>query len=179
MSPTVADIFNSRCGADRANPNLNEAMEPTIFELELTTLYAISKKIGRVLDLDHTLRSILEILSTNLSMERGTITLKDRETGLLRIIASHGLDPEEQQRGIYQPGEGVTGAIFKTVQPFAVPDIGKEPLFLNRTQARNLTKNALAFIGVPVVLNNEPIGVFSVDRNWRITSASRRISSAP
>ncbi|WP_319405238.1 sigma 54-interacting transcriptional regulator [uncultured Desulfosarcina sp.] len=139
-------------------------MEDNIFELELKTLYAISQKIGQVLDLDHTLMTILEILSTKLSMERGTITLKDRETGLLRIIASHGLDPTEQERGIYQPGEGVTGAIFDTAQPFAVPDIGKEPLFLNRTQARRLTKNSLAFIGVPIVLNNEPIGVFSVDR---------------
>jgi Nif-specific regulatory protein len=139
-------------------------MENNIFKLELKTLYAISQKIGGVLDLDHSLMSILEILSRKLSMERGTITLKDRETGMLRIIASHGLDATAQKRGIYQPGEGVTGSIFETVQPFAVPDIGKEPLFLNRTQSRNLTKNSLAFIGVPIVLNNEPIGVLSVDR---------------
>ena len=139
-------------------------MENNIFELELKTLYAISHKTGQVLDLDHTLMAILEILSKNLSMERGTVTLKDRHTGLLKIIASHGLDPMEQKRGIYHPGEGVTGAIFETAQPFAVPDIGKEPLFLNRTQARSLTKNSLAFIGVPILLNNDPIGVLSVDR---------------
>jgi Nif-specific regulatory protein len=139
-------------------------MTTPIFELELKTLYAISRTIGQVLDLDHTLMAILAILSKNLSMERGTVTLKDRNTGLLTIIASHGLDPLEQRRGIYQPGEGVTGAIFETAQPFAVPDIGKEPLFLNRTQARNLDKDSLAFIGVPILLNNEPIGVLSVDR---------------
>jgi Nif-specific regulatory protein len=139
-------------------------IEKNIFELELKTLYAISQKIGQVLDLDHTLMAILEILSKNVSMERGTGTLKHRVPGLLRIIASHGLDPMEQKRGIYQPGEGITGAIFETAQPFAIPDIGKEPLFLNRTQARNLNKNSLAFIGVPILLNNEPIGVLSVDR---------------
>ena len=139
-------------------------MKNNIFELEVQTLYAISQKIGQVLNLDQTLMAILEILSRNLSMERGTVTLKDRATGLLRIIASHGLDPKEQQRGIYQPGEGVTGSIFETAEPFAVPDIGKEPLFLNRTQARRLTKQSVAFIGVPIVLNHEPIGVLSVDR---------------
>jgi Nif-specific regulatory protein len=139
-------------------------MENKIFELELKTLYAISRKFGQVLDLDHTLMGILEILSKKLSMDRGTVTLKDRDTGLLRIIASHGLDPTEQKRGIYHPGEGVTGSIFETAQPFAIPDIGKEPLFLNRTQARNLSKSSLAFIGVPILLNNEPIGVLSVDR---------------
>ena len=139
-------------------------MQNKIYELELHTLYDISRKVGQVLDLDHTLMAILEILSKNLSMERGTVTLKDRVTGLLKIIASHGLDPSEQKRGIYHPGEGVTGAIFETAQPFAIPDIGKEPLFLNRTQARNLEKKNVAFIGVPILLNNEPIGVFSVDR---------------
>jgi Nif-specific regulatory protein len=136
----------------------------SIFELELNALYAISRKIGRVFELDQALSAILKILSTNLSMERATVTLKDNKTGLLRIIASHGLDPTEQKRGIYAPGEGVTGAIFETAQPFAIPDIGREPLFLNRTQARNLSKSHLAFIGVPIVLNNDPIGVLSVDR---------------
>ena len=139
-------------------------MESKIYELELNTLYAISREMGQVFELDRTLSAVLKILSKNLSMERGTVTLKDAKTGLLKIIASHGLDPQEKRRGIYAPGEGVTGAIFETAQPFAVPDIGREPLFLNRTQARNLTKNNLAFIGVPIVLNSEPIGVLSVDR---------------
>ena len=120
-------------------------METNIFELELKALYAISQKIGQVLDLGQTLSSILATLSKNLSMERATVTLKDISTGLLKIIASHGLDPMEQKRGIYAPGEGVTGAIFESAQPFAVPDIGREPMFLNRTQARNLTKNNLAY----------------------------------
>jgi len=139
-------------------------MTKNIFELELTTLYAVSQKIGQALQLELTLTEILEILSKNLSMERGTVTLKEAKTGMLKIKASYGLDPTEQKRGIYHPGEGVTGAIFKTVQPFAIPDIGKEPLFLNRTQARSLEKKGLAFIGVPIVLNKDPIGVLSVDR---------------
>ena len=142
----------------------NGASDSSIFELELKALYAISQEIGQVLDLDQTLRAILQILSANLAMERATVTLKDPGTGLLKIRASHGLDPTEQQRGIYAPGEGVTGAIFESAQPFAVPDIGREPLFLNRTQARNLNKSSLAFIGVPIILHNEPIGVLSVDR---------------
>jgi Nif-specific regulatory protein len=139
-------------------------METNIFEVELKALFAISREIGRVLDLEQTLASILEILSRNLSMERATVTLKDAQTGMLKIVASQGLAPTEQKRGIYAPGEGVTGVIFETAQPFAVPDVGREPLFLNRTQARNLTKDGLAFIGVPILLNNEPIGVLSVDR---------------
>ena len=138
--------------------------EKTLPELELTTLFQISGIIGQLLDLDHALESILEILSSSLSMERATVTLRDPGTGLLRIRASHGLSEDEKQRGIYHSGEGVTGTIFSSAQPFVVPDIGKEPLFLNKTQARDLRKESLAFIGVPILLQGEPVGVLSVDR---------------
>jgi Nif-specific regulatory protein len=136
----------------------------TLQELELNTLFQISGIIGRILDLDHTLESILEILSRSLSMERATVTLRDPATGLLRIRASHGLNADEKQRGIYQAGEGVTGTIFSSAQPFVVPDVGKEPLFLNKTRARDLSKESVAFTGVPILLQGEPIGVLSVDR---------------
>ena len=139
-------------------------MESNIFELELKVLYDICNRFDKVLDLNLTLSSILENLSRNLSMERATVTLKDGNSGMLRIVASHGLVPRERRRGIYQPGEGITGAIFETAQPFVVPNIGKEPLFLNRTQSRNLNKRNLAFIGVPIMLKNAPVGVLSVDR---------------
>jgi Nif-specific regulatory protein len=136
----------------------------TLHELELTTLFQISGIIGQILELDLALESILAILSRLLSMERATVTLREPETGMLRIRASHGLSLEEKQRGIYHSGEGVTGTIFSSAQPFVVPDIGKEPLFLNKTQARDLRKESLAFIGVPILLQGEPIGVLSVDR---------------
>ena len=132
--------------------------------LELNVLYQICRIIGDILSLDQALESILAILSNSLSMERATVTLKDEQTGLLAIRASHGLHPEEKNRGVYQPREGVTGRIFQTAQPFVVPDIGKEPLFLNKTQARTVSKESLAFIGVPILLNSETIGVLSVDR---------------
>lgn len=135
-----------------------------IFELELKTLYDICKEFDKVLDLDHTLNIILEKLSRNLSMERATVTFRDKESGMLRIVASHGLVPREKKRGIYHPGEGVTGAIFKNAQPFVVPNIGQEPLFLNRTQSRNLRKSSLSFIGVPIIMKKNPVGVLSVDR---------------
>jgi Nif-specific regulatory protein len=138
--------------------------EKTLHELELNTLFQISGIIGEILNLDHALESILEILSRSLSMERATVTLRDPHTGLLRIRVSHGLSADEKQRGIYRAGEGVTGTIFSSAQPFVVPDAGKEPLFLNKTQARDLRKESLAFIGVPILLQGEPVGVLSVDR---------------
>jgi len=139
-------------------------MEKNIGRLELKVLYEISRIIGKALHLDQALEAVLEILSDSLEMKRATVTLKDEETGDLVIRASHNLTPQEKKRGIYRRDEGVTGLIFRTAKPFVVPDISREPLFLNKTGARPIEKGRISFLGVPVVLHGSAIGVLSVDR---------------
>jgi Nif-specific regulatory protein len=139
-------------------------MDARIGELELKVLYEVSRIIGQALNLDQAFESILGILSESLAMKRATVTLKDEETGRLAIRASHGLSPEEQERGVYRENEGVTGLIFQTAEPYVIPDISKEPLFLNKTRSRRIEKGRISFIGVPILLHNQPIGVMNVDR---------------
>jgi Nif-specific regulatory protein len=139
-------------------------MEREVSQLELKVLYDICRIVGQILQLDQALNTILEILSRSLAMERATIVLKDLETGLLKIRASHGLRQEERERGIYHPDEGITGLIFRSAQPFVVPDVRQEPLFLNKTKSRAIEKEGLSFIGVPILLHGRPVGVLSVDR---------------
>lgn len=139
-------------------------MKSVVKNLQFHTLKIISGIIDKALDLEETLDEILKILSRQLSMKRATITLYEPTTGNLTITASYGLSTEEKSRGVYRLGEGVTGKIFESGQPFVVPDIRKEPLFLNRTKARQITKTGISFIGVPIILNNNPIGVLNVDR---------------
>jgi Nif-specific regulatory protein len=139
-------------------------MHTRVNQLELKVLYDISRIIGQALDLDRTLETILEILSVYLSMKRATITLKSGEAGILSIRASHGLRPKERKRGVYRFDEGVTGLIFRTAEPFVVPDISKEPLFLNKTGSRKIEKGQISFLGVPIMVNGKPAGVLSVDR---------------
>lgn len=139
-------------------------MKAKINELELKVLYDISQIIGHALNLDETLERVLEILSEDLSMKRATVTLISPETDQLFIAASHGLRTEEKERGVYRLDEGVTGRIFSDCEPFVVPDISMEPLFLNKTGARQIQKGRISFIGVPITLHGTAIGVLSVDR---------------
>jgi Nif-specific regulatory protein len=132
--------------------------------LELKVLFDISQIIGQALDLDRTLEVVLGILSESLSMKRATITLVDEEEDHLRIQVSHGLSQKEKSRGVYHLDEGVTGLIFRTGEPAVVPDISREPLFLNKTRARQIDKGTISFIGVPVMIHGKPVGVLSVDR---------------
>jgi Nif-specific regulatory protein len=139
-------------------------MDPRANELELKVLFDISQIIGQALDLDRTLEIVLGILSEYLSMNRATITLLDEDVNHLRIRVSHGLSKREKRRGVYHMDEGVTGMIFRTGEPAVVPDISQEPLFLNKTGARQIDKGTISFIGVPVMLQGKPVGVLSVDR---------------
>jgi Nif-specific regulatory protein len=45
-----------------------------------------------------------------------------------------------------------------------VPDISKEPLFLNKTRSRHIQKESISFLGVPILLHGKPTGVLNVDR---------------
>lgn len=133
--------------------------------VELSTLYEIAKRLGSSVDPRVTLTSILEILAESMGMSRGTLTLLDPETKQLYIELAHGLTPEEKSRGVYRIGEGITGKVVETGEPIIVPDIGKEPLFLNRTRSRgDIKRENISFICVPVKVKGDTIGVLSVDR---------------
>ncbi len=133
--------------------------------LEIEALYEIAKLVGSALDLDRTLSRILRILHEVLRMERSTLVLVDETGRRLAIRASYGLSNDERKRGVYGFGEGVIGTVFRTASPFIVPDIKSEPLFLDRTGARTrFSKEQISFIGVPVIVRQEPAGVLTVDR---------------
>lgn len=131
---------------------------------ELDVLLQITAAIDQALDIECTLESILEILANTLDLSRLTITLYDETTGRLAISRSHGLSEEEKSRGVYSLDEGITGAIFRSRQAFVVPDIANESLFLDKTGARRHIQDPIAFIGVPIFLHGEPIGVLNADR---------------
>tara|TARA_B100000315_G_scaffold257803_1_gene307921 strand:+ start:10086 stop:11624 length:1539 start_codon:yes stop_codon:yes gene_type:complete len=133
--------------------------------LELTALYEISKAFASSLDLKVASNKVMDILSSVLGMRRGTLTLLHRETGELVIEVAHGLTSEEKKRGHYRVGEGITGKVMATGEPMVVPDIGQEPLFLNRTGARgDIEHENIAFLCMPVKVYGDTIGVLSVDR---------------
>ncbi|RJP17084.1 MAG: GAF domain-containing protein [Candidatus Abyssobacteria bacterium SURF_5] len=132
---------------------------------EIEALLAISEKLGASHDLSETFQQIMEILASRFGMERGTLTLLDPETKELIIRVAHGLTEEEMKRGKYKIGEGITGKVVELRGPVIVPSIGREPLFLDRTGARkNIDRDMIAFLCVPLKLQNEVMGVLSVDK---------------
>jgi len=132
---------------------------------ELTALYEISKAINSSFDLEDIMKEIMNTLHHKMGMERGTLTLLDSRTQELSIEIAHGLDRKEIDRGRYRIGEGITGKVVAAGEPIVVPNVGDEPLFLNRTQSRgDIKRSNIAFICVPIKLEQKTIGALSVDR---------------
>lgn len=135
-----------------------------IDSLKIEALSEVCKLIGSAVHLDTTLGRILQVLHQTLSMERATLVLRDNSKDKLVIKSSYGLSVEEEKRGIYGLSEGICGQIFQSGNPCVVPDITKEPLFLNRTGARKVSKKEVSFVGVPIRMDSDPVGVLTVDR---------------
>lgn len=132
--------------------------------IELTTIYEISKILSSSLDLNKTAREVLGMLSSHLRMRRGMVSLV-QPSGDLHVVEATGMSAEAARRGRFRRGEGITGKILATGVPMVVPNVAKEPLFLNRTESRSLAEGrVVAFIGVPIKVGRETVGVLSVDR---------------
>jgi Nif-specific regulatory protein len=148
------------------NTDIN-AVPPATCHLEILKIRALSevcKLIGNAVHLDTTLSRILKVLHDILHMERATLVLLDPNGQRLSIRASYGLSIKEERRGIYGLSEGICGQIFQSGSSCVVPDINSEPLFLNRTGARNqINKERLSFLGVPVKVEKTTVGVLTVD----------------
>jgi Nif-specific regulatory protein len=130
---------------------------------ELTAILGVSKVLTTSFALEKNLSSVMATLGNLLEMQRGCVFLLDTVSKELRIVAAHGLTKESIERGKYRIGEGIVGRVLKKGIPMVIPNIGEEPLFLNRTGSRP-EKDGISFLCVPIKFKNEILGVLSVDR---------------
>ncbi len=145
---------------------INMTQPPVSKELaDLTGLYEITKILASTVNLRDSLEHIMEILADRKGMHNGTVTIINPLTGQLEIEVAYGMSAAARQRGKYKIGEGITGRVVATGSPVVVPDIGEEPLFLNRTQSRgDISKTKASFFCVPIKDGQRILGALSIDR---------------
>ena len=137
---------------------------------QLETLYKVSQTLAAGTRQQEALATILDMLDNDLGLARGTITILSLDGNEIRIEAAHDLSQEQSRTITYRIGEGVTGKVMQTGKPMIVPKVSQEPLFLNRFERWNVTKQDLSFICVPISINNDVIGTISVDRPFEETA---------
>jgi len=140
-------------------------LENSHYVKEIYGLYEIAKTLNASLDLTKSLQETLSILSKFLGMSRATVSVLNPLSSEISIEIAHDLSPEAKRRGKYRLGEGITGRVVQTGEPAIIPRISQEPLFLNKTRSRkNLEKQDISFICVPIKIGKKTIGALSVDR---------------
>ncbi|TLN23049.1 GAF domain-containing protein, partial [bacterium] len=130
----------------------------------INALSNVARAVTSSLDLGQVARETLRALAEGLGIERGMLVLKNPEAGEAVIEAAHNMSEEEVKRGRYREGEGIVGRVIATGEAMVVPNVGKEPLFLNKTRSRgDLVKSQISFICVPLKLDGETVGALAVD----------------
>ena len=128
---------------------------------DLEFIRNVADILERSLDVREIVNPIMDAMTTHLEMKHATITLLNRKTNDILIDASHGLTPQQAQRGRYKLGEGVTGQVIESGEPILVERTGDHPLFLNRTQ--RMSSQESSFICVPIKTGKTVIGALSAD----------------
>ncbi len=136
---------------------------------KLATFLETGQVLAGTFELKEAMSRVLGILGRHHGMIRGAVMLLAEDTNELRIVASHGLDEDGARRVKYQMGEGITGRVAQTGKPVVVPQISREPMFLDRLGARKKTlkHQELSFICVPVLINRNPVGALGVDLRYK------------
>lgn len=126
-----------------------------------SALYEAAKILSDQIDLGRGLHAVLRLLNTFMGMTKSTVCLYDPQRCELAIEAAAGLTDEEQRRGRYRLGEGITGQVMQSGLPIVVPDA---------REAHDL--QGIVFICLPIKIHGKILGVLSVERPSGDTRAS-------
>ncbi len=148
-----------------SNLNLAETLPDKVNQLSL--LFEISQILNRTGALGLIIQDVMDYTGENLGIKRGTITLLNRQTGNIYIDASYGLSEEEERRGNYKLGEGITGQVIQSGESIIVRKIGHEPRFLNKTHARKSEiELEMSFLCIPIKMGTETFGALAIDKAY-------------
>jgi transcriptional regulator with GAF, ATPase, and Fis domain len=138
-------------------------------DVELRTIYQISQDITASLELDQTLRTVLEQVRQMIAYDGAEICLRE-EDGVLRARAWAGFGQIriEADGRVYQSGEGYTGWIGECRQSLLVPDVDayheQQPVTRQiadgSTQSEEVVMNS--YLGAPLLVGQKVVGTLEL-----------------
>jgi len=130
----------------------------------LKPLFNMSQVVVHNESLTETLSILLKIMKEDMGVLKGMICLYNSKTGKIFIHDSIGLSEEEEIRGVYSIGEGITGRVVETGEPMIIPDITEHPGFLDRTRSHTEHKKEISFVCIPIAHGKKVMGALSIER---------------
>ena len=88
----------------------------------MTVIHEAARCIGSEGSSQEAVNKILRLMSEMVGLNRGRVLLPDEATGGLRIRYSYGLTQDQVDKGLYSPGEGITGKVMQSKQGRGDPE---------------------------------------------------------
>lgn len=161
---TNAGIMKSNLESVRKCRNLE--CRAQVFPL----LFQMSNVIAESADLSHALIILLQIMEQQMKITCGMVSLFHNKTGKIIIHQSFGLTEEEEARGVYSLGEGITGKVVESCKPIILHKISEESGFLHRTRSLKYgIESEFSFICVPILRGRKVLGTIGAERIYDST----------
>jgi signal transduction histidine kinase/putative methionine-R-sulfoxide reductase with GAF domain len=127
---------------------------------ELSFLHEVAQLASSARDWDEMLRIVIDRTTDAMRAEVSSLYLLEKRDGLVRLVATNGLNPRAVGRATLRVGEGITGWVANARVPLAVRDVRSEPRWKNVPSVD--VDRFTSMLSVPLVSRDEVIGVMNV-----------------
>ena len=132
-------------------------------EVALSGVYENTKILAQPARLESTLSIVLNLLSSFLDMQHGTILLLDDEDIPDIVVGTCWSEAMTADSAPNLP-RAALDQIVATAMPLIVQNIAKHAHFADSRPRAELGDEAIAFIGVPIKIGGKVVGTLSIDR---------------
>ena len=129
---------------------------------ETEALYYADAVLYRSLQLDDVLNALIEVVTDILGADKAQVLVWDAPHEQLIVGAQRGYKAETVARISFRKGEGIAGRVAETGVTLMVEDGLHDPRTDPRINAIDAGEGARSYICVPILVNDEVFGVFSV-----------------
>lgn len=138
----------------------SEALRERLLELYL--LYATSRTCSVAVQTSSLFVNIVDLLKNTLQVEEFCLMLRDPVSGLYEMWTADDRVMAQAGDFSFRPGEGISGLVVESAEPILVPDVSREPRFLNY---HGMLPDIGSFLSVPLVDGNGRVfGVLNIHK---------------
>src|SRR5213083_734549 len=127
---------------------------------ELSFLHEVTQLAASARDWDEMLRIVIGRTTDAMGAEVSSLYLLEKPEGVLRLVATNGLNRGGIGRATLRLGEGIVGWVANARVPLAARDVRAEPRWKWVPEVDE--KRFVSMLSVPVVARDEVIGVMNV-----------------
>src|SRR5919198_6543593 len=127
---------------------------------ELSFLHEVAQLASSARDWDEMLRIVIDRTTDAMRVEVSSLYLLEPREGVLRLVATNGLNRRFIGKATLRVGEGITGWVANARVPAAARDVRSDPRFkwIPGVDEERFT----SMLSVPLLIRDEVVGVVNV-----------------